>query len=35
MKEADKARQRDPTLLIEEDVVWFYVSGKRSKVTAR
>lgn len=30
-----KARQRDPTLLIEEDVVWFYVSGKRSKVTVR
>lgn len=35
MKEVDKARQRDPTLLIQENVVWFYISGKRSKVTAR
>lgn len=31
---ANKEKQNDPTLFIEEDVVWFYISGKRRKNTA-
>lgn len=31
---ANKEEQSDPTLFIEEDVVWFYISGKRRKITA-
>lgn len=31
---ANKVEQSDPTLFIEEDVVWFYISGKRRKITA-
>lgn len=33
-KGANTEEQRDPTLFIEEDVVWFYISGKRRKITA-
>lgn len=31
---AIREEQSDPTLFIEEDVIWFYISGKRRKITA-
>lgn len=31
---ANHEEQSDPTLLIQEDVVWFHISGKRREITA-